>query len=319
MVIPVLLLPLLVSTFTFILALVFVWYRLRGRFEAAAQRFVRGRAFATVNDDEIGAITRTTLMRKKPDWVLREVLRLKALMGRHAGCRKISITFNRLHAPLSVGKTYVAEVIRAHQYLLMQIKRELRDKTPLPVSVNAVWGMDLTLLKDEHRKHHVCLGILDHGSRVCARLAVLTNKRAWTILGHFCLAIGKFGKPSAIRTDNEIVFQSYVFRTFLKLTGIKRQVIPTCSPWCNGRIEKFFGTIKPWLTAVIIPNSMALQMALNEVALFYNHCRAHQNLQGRTPAEAWRGLSMADVAQTKSQATTMQALDGTIVGYHFRL
>ena len=28
--------------------------------------------------------------RKKPDWVVQEVLRLKALMGKHAGCRKVA-------------------------------------------------------------------------------------------------------------------------------------------------------------------------------------------------------------------------------------
>jgi hypothetical protein len=32
------------------------------------------------------------LTRKKPDWVVHEVLRLKALMGKHAGCRKVADT-----------------------------------------------------------------------------------------------------------------------------------------------------------------------------------------------------------------------------------
>ena len=38
------------------------------------------------------------LTRKKPDWVVQEVLHLKALMGKNAGCRKVADTFNRLHA-----------------------------------------------------------------------------------------------------------------------------------------------------------------------------------------------------------------------------
>ena len=40
----------------------------------------------------------THFTRKKPKWVMLEVLRLKSLMGKTAGCRKVADTFNRLHA-----------------------------------------------------------------------------------------------------------------------------------------------------------------------------------------------------------------------------
>ena len=52
------------------------------------------------------------LTRKKPDWVVHEVLRLKALMGKQVGCRKVADTFNRLHAPTRVGKSFVSDTIR---------------------------------------------------------------------------------------------------------------------------------------------------------------------------------------------------------------
>lgn len=53
----------------------------------------------------------------KPPWVRREVLRLKALMP-DPGCRGIAATFNRRFAgpkQMTVGKTFVNEVIRDHQ------------------------------------------------------------------------------------------------------------------------------------------------------------------------------------------------------------
>jgi hypothetical protein len=50
--------------------------------------------------------------RKKPEWVVQEVLRLQALMGKSAGCRKVADTFNRLHAPTRVGKSFVSDTIR---------------------------------------------------------------------------------------------------------------------------------------------------------------------------------------------------------------
>jgi putative transposase len=70
------------------------------------------------------------------------------------------------------------------------------------------------------------------------------NKKSWTLLGHVCLAIGRYGKPKAIRTDNEAVFTSRLFKLFLTVAGIKHQRTHLHSPWQNGRIERLFGTLK---------------------------------------------------------------------------
>lgn len=259
------------------------------------------------------------LTRKKPDWVLHEVLRLKALMGKQVGCRKVADTFNRLHAPTRVGKSFVSNTIRNHQYALLNISRELRNKRPAPVNVNSVWGVDLTFVRDHCGTPRPVLGVVDHGSRVCTRLAAVVNKRSWTLIGHLCLAIAQHGKPHAIRTDNELVFKSSVFKTFLKLVGIRHQRTPVCAPWCNGHIESFFGRIKPFIGQIQIHSPAGLQNALNEVRHFFNHVRTHQNLAGLTPAEAWAGLTPTDLAQTPPKATQLvQAMDGLLVGYHIR-
>lgn len=71
-------------------------------------------------------------------------------MGKNAGCRKVADTCNRVHAPVRVGKSFVSDTIRNHQYALLNITRELRDQRPAPVNVNRVWGVDLTFVQD-HR------------------------------------------------------------------------------------------------------------------------------------------------------------------------
>jgi hypothetical protein len=48
------------------------------------------------------------------------------------------------------------------------------------------------------------------------------------------------------------------------------QRIAVCSPWCNGRIERLFGTLKPLLRQLVIPSKAALQLALQEFTLFYS-------------------------------------------------
>ncbi len=257
---------------------------------------------------------------RKPEWVITEVLRLKVHMGR-AGCRKIADTFNQLHSRhcLSVGKTFVSECIKANQHALACLHKEMRNQRPRAVSVNAVWAMDLTFYTDTSGKQHMALGILDHGSRLVTCLQTLANKCSWTLLGYLCLAIGRHGKPGRIRTDNKVVFTGFVFTTFLKLVGIRHQRIQTCAPWQNGRIERLFGTLKPLLRQLVIPSKAALQVALEEFTLFYNHARPHQNLDGLTPAQKWNGWSKTDLLQMPlKRAVLVQALDGLLVGYFMR-
>jgi transposase InsO family protein len=195
----------------------------------------------------------------------------------------------------------------------------MRNKQPRAVAVNAVWAMDLTFYTDASGGQQMALGILDHGSRLVTCLHTLANKRSWTILGYLCLAIGRHGKPTRIRTDNEVIFTSWVFTTFLKLVGIRHQRTQICAPWQNGRIERLFGTLKPLLRQLVIPSKAALQRALEEFTLFYNYARPHQNLGGLTPAQKWNGFSKADLMQTPpTQAVLVQALNGLMVGYCLR-
>lgn len=154
----------------------------------------------------------------KPQWVVKEVLRIKAQMGKQAGCRTVAQTFNRLHAPQSVGKTYVNEVIQTHQLELLNLTRDLRGQTPKAVPTQAIWAMDVTHVA-ACGKPQACLGILDHGSRLCVRLTTLINKRSWTLLGHLCLAIGQYGKPRAVRTDNESHLQQLRVHHIFKVGG----------------------------------------------------------------------------------------------------
>jgi transposase InsO family protein len=105
----------------------------------------------------------------------------------------------------------------------------------------------MTGKKDEAGNLHAILGMLDHGTRHALCLTALVNKSSWTLLGHLCLAIGRYGKPVAVRTDNERCFTSIVFTSALRCFGIRHQRSDLGCPWQNGRIERFFGTLKQML------------------------------------------------------------------------
>lgn len=266
----------------------------------------------------LAPLDRQIRTRRKPDWLRHEVLRLKAHMPR-AGCRAVAHTFNRLHPDASVGKTFVADLIASHQHEIADLRRQIRSAQPRTLSVNDTWAMDMTFFTDIHKTTHAAIGIIDHGSRLALRLQVLTRRCSWTLLGHLCLAIAQHGRPRKLRTDNEAVMNSWVFKGFLKLAGIQHQTTQKHAPWQNGRIERLFGTLKPLLKQLVVPNGGALQAALDEFRLFYNHVRPHQNLNGLTPAEHFAGLRPTDLRQMPiKQITGVHALAGLMRGYWIR-
>ena len=68
----------------------------------------------------------------KPTWVRHEVIRLKALMP-DAGGRRVALTFNHLHEKrcgMTVGKTFVASVLRGRGEEVMRMRRKLRRRRP---------------------------------------------------------------------------------------------------------------------------------------------------------------------------------------------
>ena len=246
-----------------------------------------------------------------------EVLRLAALSG--AGCRSIANLFNRLHAVrrcMTVSKSYVGYTVRRHRYAIMLLRREIKHRVPRPVPKNLVWAIDATGKGDSQGEIHSVLGILDHSTRALLTLDLLEHRNAWTLLGHVFLAIGRYGKPRALRSDNDSVFRSRLFRNVLRLAGVAQQfTVPGC-PWMNGRIERLFGTLKQGLDQLEVDSGRALAHLLVEFRRWYNHVRPHQNLCGWTPAEAW--ASIDPYAKPPKSACWFEAWDGMLTGYHLR-
>jgi transposase InsO family protein len=229
--------------------------------------------------------------RAKPCWAKNEIIRLKAHLP-DAGCRQLTDTFNRLHAEqsVSVGKTWVSQVLKKHHHDILRMRRQLKHRVPRPQPRNLTWGLDLTGKGDAGGEQHAILGLVDHGSRRALALTALPRKNSLTLLGHLLIAIGAYGKPRSIRTDNEAVFTSRTFQHGLKLLGIRHQRSDPGCPWQNGRIERFFGTVKNVLDRLTVANAETLQHTLSLIGFWYNDIRPHQNLGGCTPLEAWQGI-----------------------------
>lgn len=253
----------------------------------------------------------------KPAWVKYEVLRLTALSG--DGCRKVAMLFNRLHAAtrkMTVSKSFVHYTLLKHRYELEVLRRKLKHRPPRYVPKNGIWAMDMTGKGNTCGDVHSIIGIEDHGSRKLLSLEVLDRKNAWTLLGHLFLAIGRYGMPRALRTDNDAVFHSKVFRLGCALAGIRQQfTIPGC-PWMNGRIERLFGTLKRNLDRIKVEERDALAHLLDGFRFWYNAVRPHQNLHGLTPDEAWHGKN--PYAKNPVSVFGFDTWDGMLKGFYLR-
>lgn len=156
------------------------------------------------------------------------------------------------------------------------------------------------------------LGLLDHGTRACLRLVKLTDKSSLTILRELIVAFRRYGIPPQLRTDNEACLVSRTLRLALLLLGIQHQRMKLHCPWQNGRIERFFGTLKGRLDRILIADGDDLACKLFEFRCWYNHVRPHQHLFGLTPAEAWSGRGKS----TRSPAW-FTAWDSRLTGWLF--
>ena len=238
--------------------------------------------------------SRPVFAQPKPKWVRNEIVRLKAVMP-HAGRRTIAHHFNRrwvCRKQTTVGKSYVACTLRRHHYLILEARRKLKHRVPRPMPHNRIWGCDLLVKTDQQGQPHLALAVLDHASRACLRLQRLSDKSSWTLLRELIHAVKQYGRPQFLRTDNEAVLVSRLFRLGLWLIGIRHQRIEPGCPWQNGRVERFIGTVKRALASDAITNEKDLTRALRDVRQWYNHARPHDHLQGRTPAEVWAGIDV---------------------------
>jgi putative transposase len=258
--------------------------------------------------------------RATPLWAEREILRLAVFVR---SCRRVADAFNAIHGHRrTIGKSTVAKICRAHATEIATRRRRMRRTPPAAVPVRTRWSLDLSFAGDPELAQPNCiLGILDQGSRALLRLRALPRKCTWTLLGHLCLTIAEHGLPESIRADNESMFTSRLWKAALRLAGIRRERIRVRHPWQNGRVERCFGTLKAALRDVATHGVIlkgGLQGTLDEFASFYNHVRVHQGLAGLTPAQAWRGLTLADVRRHAGRGRWVQALGGVLLGYHIR-
>jgi putative transposase len=246
---------------------------------------------------------------RKPEWVRLAVLALACELPR-AGYRTLAYCFNLRHAgqidshgqAVSVSKSFVSALLREQRYAAVRESQRVYVARREPIQTT--WGMDLTGLPLIDGSSVPVFGVIDHGSRAILSMSPVVKRSSLVLLGKVLIAMGNYGLPRAVRTDNEAVFKSWVFTGILKLLGVRQQFTELASPWQNGRTERFWRTLKFELQAkarqsiaqgIAVPTRMkfasvaAMGCLLDAFKDSYNRDRPHQSLKGAAPAAVWNG------------------------------
>jgi transposase InsO family protein len=174
--------------------------------------------------------------------------------------------------------------------------------------------VDLTVVTGPADTPLPVLAMVDYGSRRCLALQPVADKRSLTLLLCLLKTVRVYGKPRAIKTDNEAVFTSRLFKTGLALLNIRHQLSDIASPWQNGRVERLIGTLKDKIGQLTIADPAQLAARLPEFVFWYNAVRPHQHLDGKTPLEAWHNVDVFN--ETPKRVYRFDAWDGLLTGYY---
>ena len=90
--------------------------------------------------------------------------------------------------------------------------------------------------------------------------------------------------PEAVMTDNGNAYRSRAFGDELERVGARQIFTPPYTPRWNGKVERFFQTLKrEWAFAHTWPSSVKRSKALPSFLRYYNRRRPHSSLGDRPP------------------------------------
>lgn len=151
-----------------------------------------------------------------------------------------------------------------------------------------IWSIDLHSIMIGPYQSYI-FGILDHFSRKILHLGIhLGEPGANWIINQIRSIIAEYSCPIAIITDHGEQFTSKEFKRFIYNFKIDHRKGKIRSPFSNGKIERFFGSLKRdilKLTPVLAVDR--LTSLLKDYQIYYNQYRPHQSLLGSTPENVY--------------------------------
>jgi transposase InsO family protein len=229
------------------------------------------------------------------------VRRIRDELKRHEGVKVSAETVRRVVNEAGLGNP-------AHKPT-RQAAGVKRFEKELP---NALWQIDIFTFQLKRMYPVYLVGIIDDHSRYIVGHGLFRQQSADAVLEVVKGAIGEWGAPREILSDNGRQFAAWRgetrFQKVLKRQGIGHVRSAPRHPMTLGKIERFWKTI--WeefiAEALFVSFADASQRIAHWIA-YYNHQRPHQGIGGGCPADRFYGLA-EDIEEATRQGCRENAL-----------
>lgn len=238
--------------------------------------------------------------RRTPDAVGARVVQLRAQLttdGLDAGADTIG---SLLAAEGTVvSRSTIWRILRGAEAITPQPQKRPRSSWQRFTAErpNELWQSDTTHWQLAGGGEVEIIAWLDDHSRYLTHLSAHARANGRTVT--FQQAASEHGYPAATLTDNGNIFTTRfaggtrartsgnAFETLLALHGITQKNGRPYKPTTQGKIERFWQTLKKRLTVRPAATLTELQHELDEFRSHYNQLRPHRSLNRRTPAFAY--------------------------------
>jgi len=213
------------------------------------------------------------------------------------GVKRISQVLRRLF-----GMAASPETVRKHlkKTGIATPKARVRKKPKVPerrfeaATPNQMWQSDITYYPILGKTAYI-VGFIDDNSRYITSLGVYRSQTAESVMETYRLAVGEFGAPKEMLTDNGRQYASWRGKTKFQKELNKDHIHHIRSaphhPMTLGKIERFWQTLKDeFLSRARFETFEEAKERIAYWVKYYNHKRTHQGLDGMTPADRFFGI-----------------------------
>jgi transposase InsO family protein len=183
-----------------------------------------------------------------------------------------------------------------------------------------LWQLDITddVMLADGRQAKLITGVDDH-SRFCVIARVVEHASGRAVCAAFVQAMGRYGVPEEVLTDNGKQFTGrfnrppgeVLFERICRENGITQRLTKPRSPTTTGKVERFHQTVQGELLDELVeglgpfPSLEVAQELVDAWVEDYNTRRPHQALGMRTPAERFQP-SQRDPAAATDEALALR-------------
>jgi transposase InsO family protein len=162
---------------------------------------------------------------------------------------------------------------------------------------NAMWQIDIFTFNLKRMYPVYLVGIIDDHSRYIVGYGLFRQQTADAVLEVVKGAIGEWGAPREILSDNGRQFAAWRgetrsrFQKVLKRQGIQHVRSAPHHPKTLGKIERFWKTIwTEFLEEALFASFADAAQRIGHWISYYNHQRPHQGIDGACPSDRFYGL-----------------------------